>query len=284
MRRRRLTRRSTAIEAERAAAESDASSRPYFDLGKLRPYARPFYAKMLPLWDGGAVTIAGTIAEGDAIADFRVIELPGHAPGLIGLLRESDRLALVSDTVYTLDIQTGKRNRPTPRIPHPAFDQSTEQAAASIAKLAELEPAIVWAGHCDPVTGDVVAQLLPPPRRRPDDHGQAQPAAHQARRADQRIRRRRRQRADAARRAGPGARREYADTLAGGLHREDALARATELLFERLAVSWTITGVPITRQRELLGRYRMAIEAERAFVRESLREHLDEHFPELRAP
>ena len=98
-------------QAERAAAESDASSRPYFDLGKLRPYARPFYAKMLPLWDGGAVSIAGTVAEGDAIADFRVIELPGHAPGLIGLFRESDRLALVSDTVYTLDIQTGNATR-----------------------------------------------------------------------------------------------------------------------------------------------------------------------------
>ncbi len=66
----------------------------------------------------------------------------------------------------------------------------------------------------------------------------------------------------------PAARREYADTLAGGLHREDALARATELLFERLAVSWTIADVPITRQRELLGRYRMATDAERAFVRD----------------
>jgi hypothetical protein len=82
----------------------------------------------------------------------------------------------------------------------------------------------------------------------------------------------------------PAARREYADTLAGGLHREDALARATELLFERLAVSWTIADVSITRQRELLGRYRMATDAERAFVRESLRAHLAEHFPELQAP
>jgi hypothetical protein len=82
----------------------------------------------------------------------------------------------------------------------------------------------------------------------------------------------------------PAARREYADTLAGGLHREDALARATELLFERLAVSWTIAGVPISRQRELLGRYRMATEAERTFVRESLRAHLTDHFPELPAP
>ena len=79
-------------------------------------------------------------------------------------------------------------------------------------------------------------------------------------------------------------RRQYADTLAGGLHREDALARATELLFERLAVSWTIAGAPITRQKELLGRYRMASAAERAFVRESLRAHAAEHFPELQAP
>ena len=81
-----------------------------------------------------------------------------------------------------------------------------------------------------------------------------------------------------------GTRRQYADTLAGGLHREDALARATELLFERLAVSWTIAGVPITRQKELLGRYRMATADERTFVRGAMREHCAEHFPELQAP
>ena len=56
----------------------------------------------------------------------------------------------------------------------------------------------------------------------------------------------------------PGRAPEYADTLAGGLQREDAWQRATELLFERLAVSWTIAGLEITRQKELLGRYRMA--------------------------
>jgi hypothetical protein len=80
------------------------------------------------------------------------------------------------------------------------------------------------------------------------------------------------------------ARREYARTLAGGLHREDALQRATELLFERLAVSWTIAGLEITSQRELLGRYRMASTAERAFVRDVLRRHGAEHFPELEVP
>jgi hypothetical protein len=81
-----------------------------------------------------------------------------------------------------------------------------------------------------------------------------------------------------------GARTEYAQTLASGLHREDARQRATELLFERLAVSWTVAGLKLERQKELLGRYRMASASERAFVRDSLRAHLEDHFPELEVP
>lgn len=82
----------------------------------------------------------------------------------------------------------------------------------------------------------------------------------------------------------PAARREYTGVLTGGLEREDAWQRATEVLFERLAVSWTISGLEIDRQRELLGRYRMASVVERSFVREALREHVSEHFPELQGP
>jgi hypothetical protein len=82
----------------------------------------------------------------------------------------------------------------------------------------------------------------------------------------------------------PGARREYAAVLAGGLDREDAWQRAAELLFERLAVSWRIAGLELTAQKELLGRYRMASAGERRFVRETIRAHLADHFPELEAP
>jgi len=82
----------------------------------------------------------------------------------------------------------------------------------------------------------------------------------------------------------PASRRLYAETLAGGLEREDAWQRATELLFEFLAVSWTISGLEIERQKELLARYRMATGDERQFVRDALREHVSEHFPELQAP
>ena len=65
---------------------------------------------------------------------------------------------------------------------------------------------------------------------------------------------------------------------------EDAWQRAVELLFERLAVRWTIAGAPIERQRELLARYRAATPDERAWVREVLREHCAEHFPDVRRP
>jgi hypothetical protein len=84
----------------------------------------------------------------------------------------------------------------------------------------------------------------------------------------------------------PGTRREYADTLAGSpLSQEDAWQRAVEFLFERLAVSWEIAGMePITRQKELLARFRMASHAERRWIRDVLREHLAEHFPELQQP
>jgi hypothetical protein len=87
----------------------------------------------------------------------------------------------------------------------------------------------------------------------------------------------------------PAARREYAETFSGGAARaaatqDDAWQRAVELLFERLAVSWSIAGAPIERQRELLARFRVASPTERAWVRETLREHCAEHFPELQAP
>jgi steroid delta-isomerase-like uncharacterized protein len=143
---------------EVADAEADGGER-YFDYQQLeRRFARVMMPRLLRWWDGGPVKIAGTVKEGDEIAGFKVVHLPGHAPGLIGLWRESDRLALVSDTLYTLDPETGRRHGP-PRVPHRAFNKDTEQARASIRKLAAMEPAAAWPGHADPVTGDVRAQL-----------------------------------------------------------------------------------------------------------------------------
>jgi glyoxylase-like metal-dependent hydrolase (beta-lactamase superfamily II)/predicted ester cyclase len=144
--------------AEREAAVSDSPYRTYWDPSKLGPHGRAIlWKRLLPSWDGGSVELAGTVQEGDEVAGFRVIDLPGHAPGQIGLFRDSDRLALVTDAFYLLDAQTGIK-RPA-RVPHPAFNADTDQARESIRKLAALDPTAAWPGHLGPVTGDVRSQL-----------------------------------------------------------------------------------------------------------------------------
>jgi len=142
--------------AERIDAEGDAGEH-YFDWSDLSVPARWTLPRLMPVWDGGPVAISGTVEEGDDVSGFRVVHIPGHAPGLIALFRDSDRVALVSDCVYTLDIGTGRHG--APRVPLSGTNLDTEQARASIRKLAALEPSVAWAGHADPVTGDVRAQL-----------------------------------------------------------------------------------------------------------------------------
>jgi hypothetical protein len=62
---------------------------------------------------------------------------------------------------------------------------------------------------------------------------------------------------------------------------EDRWQRRAELLFERLAVRWEIAGLPLDKQKELLGRYRMASADERRWVRETLAEHLRSRHPDV---
>jgi len=62
---------------------------------------------------------------------------------------------------------------------------------------------------------------------------------------------------------------------------DDAWQRRTELLFERLAVRWQIAGLPLTDQKLLLGRYRMADADMRDWVRQTIADHVERHIPEL---
>jgi hydroxyacylglutathione hydrolase len=134
----------------------------YWDLSILSvPSVRWIYPTLHRRWDGGGVKIADTVVEGDGVAGFRVIDFPGHARGLIGLWRESDRLAIVSDTVYFID---SERLKPLPpgeaTVPHPAFNWDHPRAKESLRKLASLDPATVCAGHAEPLSGDNVRETL----------------------------------------------------------------------------------------------------------------------------
>ena len=149
-------------EREVVDAGSDASITPYMDLSQLEvPPVRALYQVMLRVWDGGPVEIAETVAEGDRVAGFEVIEFPGHAPGLIGLWREEDRVALVSDTIYVVD---SARLKPLPEgeasVPHPAWAWDHQEAKRSVEKLAELRPKMVFAGHGEALEGDDLRSVL----------------------------------------------------------------------------------------------------------------------------
>jgi hydroxyacylglutathione hydrolase len=147
---------------EVADAESDAAIAPYMDLSQL-PVApvRWIYPMLLRRWDGGAVKIAETVIEGDHVAGFEVIHFPGHAPGLIGLWRESDRVAIVSDVVYFVD---STRLKPLPEgeasVPHPAWAWDHQKAKASVRRLAALDPQVVAAGHEQPLRGESLRATL----------------------------------------------------------------------------------------------------------------------------
>ena len=142
---------------ERADAESERGEH-YFDTSKLGLPHRYVYPRLLRHWDGGPVTISGSVREGDEIAGFQVVHLPGHAPGMIALFRESDRLALVSDAFYTVDFRTGLPC--SPRLPHDAFNLDRQLACFSLRKLAGLDPSAAWPGHRDPIATDARDTLM----------------------------------------------------------------------------------------------------------------------------
>jgi hypothetical protein len=62
---------------------------------------------------------------------------------------------------------------------------------------------------------------------------------------------------------------------------DDAWQRREEMMFERLVVEWEVAGLPLTDQKMLLGRYRMASPSERRWVRATIAEHVEAWIPGL---
>ena len=119
-------------------------------------------------------------------AGFEVKHFPGHAPGLIGLWRASDGVAIVSDAVYLVDSMalkalpelevdgvTGRQ----PSVPHPVWNWDTSVAADSVRKLAALEPRVVLPGHEDGLEGDpkLLSGLLEKAAASPAGTGASEP-------------------------------------------------------------------------------------------------------------
>jgi len=86
--------------------------------------------------------VARRLREGDEVAGFTVLDVPGHSAGHIALWRESDRTLICGDVFFNL-----------PKLgPPPSFlTVDPELNRASMRRLAALRPAVALFGHGAPV-------------------------------------------------------------------------------------------------------------------------------------
>jgi glyoxylase-like metal-dependent hydrolase (beta-lactamase superfamily II) len=92
--------------------------------------------------------IARRLREGDGVAGFTVLDVPGHSAGHIAFWRESDRTLICGDVFNNMDILTG-----VPALHEPPSFLSPDPARnrESMRRLAALEPALVCFGHGRPL-------------------------------------------------------------------------------------------------------------------------------------
>lgn len=83
------------------------------------------------------------LTEGDEVAGFRVLEVPGHTPGHIALWREADGVLLCGDVFFNI-----RRLAAPPGM----LTWNPEENRKSMRRLAELRPRLVLFGHGKPAT------------------------------------------------------------------------------------------------------------------------------------
>jgi hydroxyacylglutathione hydrolase len=115
-------------------------------------------------WAGPGHPVGRALGEGDAVGDFEVLEVPGHAPGHIALWRERDRTLITGDVLFNRHPLTG---RPHLSEPPGVFTIDPESNRASIRRIAALRPRLACFGHGpvlrDPGLISDLADRLPSP-------------------------------------------------------------------------------------------------------------------------
>jgi glyoxylase-like metal-dependent hydrolase (beta-lactamase superfamily II) len=97
---------------------------------------------------GPSHPVARELREGDEVAGFRVLDVPGHSAGHVAFWRESDRALVLGDVLTNMDVLTGV---PGLREPKWFFTPVRDQNRRSARRLAALEPRLVCFGHGAPV-------------------------------------------------------------------------------------------------------------------------------------
>jgi glyoxylase-like metal-dependent hydrolase (beta-lactamase superfamily II) len=100
------------------------------------------------VWSGPPHPVARTLREGDEVAGFTVLDVPGHSAGHVAYWRESDRVLVLGDVLNNQNLRTGIPGlHEPPRIftPDPARNRDSAR------RLGALEPALACFGHGPPL-------------------------------------------------------------------------------------------------------------------------------------
>jgi hydroxyacylglutathione hydrolase len=88
------------------------------------------------------------LREGDDIAGFKVLDVPGHSPGHVAYWRESDRTLICGDVLFNLGLPTLK---PGLREPYASLTPDPARNRDSARRLAQLNPNLILFGHGPPL-------------------------------------------------------------------------------------------------------------------------------------
>jgi hydroxyacylglutathione hydrolase len=97
---------------------------------------------------GPAHPVDRRLREGDIVAGFKVLDVPGHSVGHVAYWREADRTLICGDVFTNIDAIT---DIPGLHEPKPFFTPDPVRNRTSMRRLAELEPALVCFGHGRPL-------------------------------------------------------------------------------------------------------------------------------------
>jgi hydroxyacylglutathione hydrolase len=116
----------------------------------MREQVEPHFLNKLVMryWMGPGRPVDRRLREGDEVAGFRVIDVPGHSPGHIAYWRESDRVLILGDVLNNMDVVTGLPGLKEPKV---FFTTDPKTNRDSARKLAPLEPRLVLFGHGAPL-------------------------------------------------------------------------------------------------------------------------------------
>ena len=99
-------------------------------------------------WVGPPHPVARSLQEGDEVAGFTVLEVPGHSAGHVAFWRESDRVLILGDVLNNMNVRTGI---PGLHEPPSFFTPDPVRNRESARRLAALKPALACFGHGAPL-------------------------------------------------------------------------------------------------------------------------------------